>query len=80
MDKDTWVDIGTLGVGNDVVDAIIKIQGILRNSTSLIFYDVPEATLRINYNKSTDRINVYPQADWAQRPDFIIFQYTKATD
>lgn len=80
IDANTWISIGSLGVGNNVVDKIIVLKGMITNSTDTDFYTVPQKTIGISYNKSTDTIKIYCDSDWIHKPFYVVAQYTKTTD
>lgn len=75
--KNTWVDLGVMGIGTDTVSDAITIKGMIKNATGNAMYPFPDSTVTFKYEKDVDKVFIYCTEDWDNRPVFIIMEYTK---
>lgn len=76
--KNTWTDLGAVGIGANTVSDIITLKATIKNATGVYMYPFPDSTVAFKYEKDTDKVMLYCSEDWDNRPAFVILEYTKA--
>lgn len=76
----SWVNLGASGIGADVAEMMITIRAMMSDADSNEFFPVPDGTLDLSFNKTTDVMYVKSLAGaWDHGPKWVYLEYTKKT-
>lgn len=76
----SWVNLGASGIGADVAEMMITIRAMMSDADSNEFFPVPDGTLDLSFNKTTDVMYVKSLAGaWDHSPKWVYLEYTKKT-
>ena len=72
----TWIDLGTVGLGANTVDSVIKLFGAYTYNSE--YFGCPNNRSMLDYVKTNDKMWYYNTGTNPPYPYFITMQYTKA--
>lgn len=77
----SWVNLGASGIGANVAEMIITIKSIMSDAAGNEWFPVPDGTLDLSFNKTTDIMYVKSLGgNWDHGPKWVYIEYTKVSE